>query len=159
MQGTKLNVTESELRYMYWDEGLSMQQIAERLDCSLPTVSRYMKKIPKRPHTGNHAPRTRMETREESPAVEVAEAPVTKTPVREVKAVEPPQNFRGLNVVSCVLTVKGAICTYEIDTTEKVVTLKDGERQADVTGILDLQGCKALCQELMKIYAILEERA
>lgn len=164
----KLNLTESELKIMYYEEGLSQKEIAERLGCSLASINRYMRNIPKRGYSDRQKARktpveavgTPVENRVETPvkvpakiAVPV-EAPAMPT-VRTAEAV----NTRGLDIVSHTLTVRGASCLYEIDLTEKVVTLKDGERKADVTGILDAQGCYDLCKELMKVYSIMEAGA
>lgn len=161
----KLELSVAELRYMR-EQGMTNHDIANAVGCSSATVSRYLSgygKAPRRYERHDDLPETPkaeevdafasirgMLSEDGSPKTETVTEPVVevKEPVKE-------PDYCGLEVLRNVLTVKGALCQYEIDLITGDVLIKDGT----VEGVLDRNGIYEMARELMRIHTLVTKEA
>ena len=155
----KLEVSQQEMLYMR-DEGMTNKEIAEHLDISYATVLRYIGAEPKKKREGRprRSPVEKVEVGMPVVCLDASDTepvrPVAERMAERMEPVEKPvvPNFNGLTVISNVVTIKGVACTFDVDLTEKIVTMRSG----DVEGMMDAETCRVFCRELMKIYSAME---
>ena len=163
----KIDVSASEMRSMR-EQGMTNQQIAKALDISTQTVYRYIGKrsfdvvnarAQNKPCPVNFAPldkpdpvepeETTMDFNTVVKLFEERNKPVTQPSPAPRKT---PDGLRIVKETHCY-NFEGRYCDYEVDTGAGTVEMFSGEKEAVISGIIDIKTIPGFIEELRAIYA------
>ena len=160
------DVSASEMKTMYMEDGETYQSVADRLGVAMITVKRYVsplladeeKAIKKRAPRGSYGGTFRVERREaqtadDAPVLTMRERMIERD--KQLGIVREP-DFGGMKLEQHTYTLRGAIGLYSVDVAGRNVTVYEGDAVSSrIAGAIKADDISILIRELQTLQGLM----